>query len=67
MQKKKKRERKVGVSNVMGVVNKHMPKWPPLAWLSVLLIHGSELAIKQRSVVKCSWEVRPARSYNHEN
>ena len=26
------------------------------AWLSVLLIHGSELPIKQRRMVKCSWE-----------
>ena len=40
----------------MGMVNNHMPKWPPLLWLSVLLIHGSELLIKHRRVVKCSWE-----------
>ena len=26
------------------------------AWLSMLLIHGSELLIKQRRVVKCFWE-----------
>ena len=35
--------------------HKHMPKWPPFDG-SVSAYSGSELPIKQRRVVKCSWE-----------
>ena len=34
----------------------YMPKWPPPLHGSVCCFHGNELPIKQRRVVKYSWE-----------